>query len=156
MNLHWARLLCVLLSTIWIAGCANDGSNPAHQLPTTTMQIGNKTFTLEIANTDQTKEHGLMERDSMPADHGMIFVFGSPTSNPFWMYHTRFPLDIIFIDSDARVIAIKPMKAYDTTPVGSPRPYRWAIELNLGAAGTAGLKPGMTLRIPPDAMNSKN
>ncbi len=143
--------LPLLLVAVVAAGCANDSSESTSHLPTTTMQIGSKTFTLEIANTYGTREHGLMERDSMPDDHGMIFVFDSPTTGAFWMKNTRFALDIVFVDSDGKVVAIKQMKPYDLTPVPSPRPYQWAIELNKGAAEAAGLKPGDALTIPAKA-----
>ena len=53
------------------------------------MPIGNKTFTLEIADTSQKREIGLMFRDSMPADHGMIFVFSDEAPRGFWMRNTR-------------------------------------------------------------------
>jgi uncharacterized membrane protein (UPF0127 family) len=112
------------------------------------MQIGSKTFQLEIAADGPSREHGLMERDSMDADHGMIFVFDQPAEQSFWMHHTRFPLDIIFADVSDRIISIHTMKAYDESSTYSNGPAKYAIELAVGQATAAGVKPGDELHIP--------
>jgi uncharacterized membrane protein (UPF0127 family) len=144
----FAALLSLLI------GCSDPAPTTAPALPTTTMQIGSKTFTLEIASTESTRETGLMKRDSMPQDHGMIFAFKDTSRNPFWMKNTRIPLDIIYIDPNFKILAIKQMKPYDLTPTTSPAPYKWAIELNKDAATSAGVKPGDTLTIPAPAQSA--
>ena len=83
------------------------------------MPIGKKTFTLEIADTDATQQKGLMFRDSMPENHGMIFVFGNEIVRNFWMKNTRIPLDIIYIASDGTIVSIKTMQAYDLQSTSS-------------------------------------
>jgi uncharacterized membrane protein (UPF0127 family) len=118
------------------------------------MQLGKQTFTLEIASTNATREHGLMQRDSMPADRGMIFVFANAETRSFWMKKTRIPLDIIYVDAQQRVVSVKQMKPYDLTPVPSGGAAKWAIELNKGAAETAGVKAGDQLSIPDAAKNA--
>ena len=70
-----------------------------------TLKIGSKEFTLEVADTMATQEHGLMQRDSMPPSHGMIFVFADETDHDFYMKNTRIPLDIVFIRPDGRVLS---------------------------------------------------
>ena len=142
------RILCSILTTMLLVGCGS-GSNPAPSgLPVTPMQIGSKTFQLEIAADSASREHGLMERDAMPADHGMIFVFDQPAEQSFWMHHTRFPLDIIFADQSDKIISIHTMKAYDESSTYSNGPAKYAIELAVGQATTAGVKPGDELHIP--------
>ena len=85
-------------------GCGSSAVQPAPPtLPTTTMHLGNADFTIEIANTDPVREHGLMQRDSMPANHGMIFVFPVEKPQAFWMRNTRFPLDIIYLDNTGQL-----------------------------------------------------
>jgi uncharacterized membrane protein (UPF0127 family) len=143
------------IAVLIVAALAGGGcrqSAPAKPgLPTVTMQLGSKTFTLEIANSVPTRERGLMQRDSMPADHGMIFVFDQEQPLGFYMKNTRIPLDIIFVGANGNVVSIKQMKPYDLKTTPSDLPAKWAIELNAGAAAEAGVKVGDALQIPEAA-----
>jgi uncharacterized membrane protein (UPF0127 family) len=123
---------------------------PTSGLATIEMKLGSKTFTLEVADRDASRAYGLMRRDSMPADHGMIFVFDKSEDRGFWMKDCRIPLDIVFVDDAGRVVSVKQMKPYDRNTTPSDGPAQFAIELNQGAAESAGVKPGMKLPIPPD------
>jgi len=129
---------------------------PQSGLPETTMTIGHKTFTLEIAASDAAHETGLMNRDSMPSDHGMIFVFTGESPRTFWMKHTRIPLDILYVDATGKVVSVHQMKPFDLSPVASRGAARYAIELNEGAATAAGVKDGDQLSLPPDVTGAKS
>jgi uncharacterized protein len=118
------------------------------QFDTVSATIKGKPFTLEIADTDPKRERGLMYRDSMPADHGMIFLFDAPDNYRFWMKNTRIPLDIIFLDATGKVIDIEPRKAHDETSMGPEDPTSYVIELNSGAAKNIGLTRGDHIDIP--------
>jgi uncharacterized membrane protein (UPF0127 family) len=131
-----------------LVGCESD-SGAKSGLQTVKMDIGQKTFTLEVADTEATRSYGLMRRDSMPADHGMIFVFNREAPLGFWMKNTRIPLDILYVDATGKVVSVKQMKPHDTNTTPSDGPAQYAIELNEGAADKAGVKAGMTLKIPP-------
>jgi uncharacterized membrane protein (UPF0127 family) len=139
----------LLLFVALVVGCSER--SPTNGLATTTMKIGSETFTLEIANTSATREHGLMERDSMPADHGMIFVFKEPDELNFWMKNTRIPLDILYLDEHGKVVSIHQMKPYDRSGVPSDGLAKYAIELNVGRASEVGAKVGDVLEIPANA-----
>ena len=155
-GLLWS--LFVLVGSLALGGaggCQSTASQSNAGLATVKMQIGSKTFTLEVANTEETRERGLMRRDSMPADHGMIFVFDHEQVLPFYMKNTRIPLDIIFVDKDGVVVAVKQMKPYDLSTTSSVKPALWAIELNQGAAAAAGVKAGDLLTIPPNARTAE-
>jgi hypothetical protein len=119
------------------------------------MNIGNRPFVIEVARTNDEQETGLMKRDSMPADHGMIFVFSNDEVRFFWMKNTRFPLDILFVNAKGRVVSISQMKAYDLNTTSSIDPARYAIELNDGAAAECGVKKGDVLDIPTAARSSQ-
>jgi uncharacterized membrane protein (UPF0127 family) len=136
-----------------LSGCFHQ--TPSGVLPTVPMQIGNKRFTIEIADTAAKRSVGLMKRDSMDADHGMIFVFPEPDTYSFWMKNTRIPLDIIFIDAGGTVRSIQQMKPYDLKSVSPPVAVKYAIELNQGAAGKAGAKVGDKITIPQSARETK-
>jgi uncharacterized membrane protein (UPF0127 family) len=143
--------IIVFFSFYKLSGCFNK----AQRLPTVPMQIGEKQFNLEIANTQGKRQTGLMRRDSMPADHGMIFVFRNEDLHSFYMKNTRIPLDIIFVDAGGTIRSIQQMKPYALKSVGPPVPVKYAIELNEGAAAKAGAKVGDRLTIPKEAADTK-
>ena len=106
------------------------------------MSIGSKTYTLEIAASTADRNRGLMYRDSMPADHGMIFIFAKPEERDFWMRNTRIPLDILFLDPAGKVVSISRMEPYDEHGTHSRGAARFAVELNAGEAQAAARSPG--------------
>lgn len=157
---RWITIELVTLALLF-AGlhCGRDGGNGSSNgaaapsgtaADTVQMPIGSKTFTLEIADSPEEHQHGLMARDSMPADHGMIFVFPEEEPREFWMKDTLIPLDIIYLDSLGRVVSVKSMAPRDLTPIPSGGPAMYAIELNKGAATDAGVHRGDALAIPAE------
>lgn len=101
-------------------------------------------FQVEYADSDQTREAGLMCRTSLAPDRGMLFDFLLPIPDVgVWMKDTLIPLDIVFIDSSGEVISIvanaRPM---DETPLRAASAPRAALELAGGRAAEIGLKPG--------------
>ena len=147
------RLAASIVLLLFVMGC--NGGAPSN-LRTVQMPIGSKTYTLEVADTPDTREHGLMKRDSLPADRGMIFVFPDVTERSFWMKHTRIPLDIIYVDPDGKVVSTATMKPYDLGKTSSNGPSKYAIELNAGQVKANGVKAGDQLVIPDNAKNTKN
>ena len=120
------------------------------------MTIGSRTFVIEVARTHAEQAKGLMKRDSMPEDHGMIFPMSEEVVQGFWMKDTRFPLDILFLDNRAKVVSIHQMAAYDEkNTTSSDFPARYALELNEGIAAKSGVKVGDVLDIPAPARFSK-
>ena len=119
-------------------------------LPTTRVQIGNQPFTLEIADNPGEREIGLMHRDHLDADHGMLFVFPDSRTREFWNHEVAFPLDLIFLDGDGMVVSIKGMQAYSDLAVSSDVPAQYAVELNAGSAQRLWLSVGARLSLPAD------
>ena len=145
------RVSLLPLIVLAFAGCQEQSSS---DLPSVQMKIGNRTFNLEVARTREAQERGLMKRDSMPQDHGMIFVFSDDVVRGFWMKNTRFALDILFVDSAGKIVSMRQMRPYDENNTSSDYPARYAIELNKGSAAAAGVKVGDTLQIPSEARSS--
>lgn len=114
------------------------------------MQVGKDTFTLEIADEPREHQRGLMARESMAWDRGMIFVFRNAEPRAFWMKDTLIPLDIVYLDPDGRVVSVKSMVPRDLNPVPSDSPAMYAIELNQGAAAQAGVRRGDVVSIPQE------
>jgi len=148
------QILVAFACICFLIGCEST-TQPQSNLPTVQMKVGSKTYTLEVANTEDSRTRGLMRRDSMPADHGMIFVFKEPQKLAFWMKNTRIPLDIVYIDANAKVDSVKQMQPYVETGIWSEGPIQWAIELNQGQAKEAGVKAGDQLTIPDGAKTAK-
>ena len=94
----------------------------------------------EVARSPEQRAMGLMERRSLAADSGMLFVYESdqPANAGFWMFRTRIPLDIAFADSTGTIGAILTMQPCEATlaagcPTYNPDvPYRYALETNAG------------------------
>ncbi|MBV8641430.1 MAG: DUF192 domain-containing protein, partial [Verrucomicrobia bacterium] len=97
----------------------------------------------EVADSPQASENGLMFRDSLAEDHGMLFVFERPKTASFWMRNTKIPLSIAYIDSMGKILEIKSLKPLDETavPSGSDR-VAFALEVNQGWFGRHGISPG--------------
>jgi uncharacterized membrane protein (UPF0127 family) len=133
----------------------NRSSPPVSNLPMTRMPIGSKTYTLEIAAREADRNKGLMYRDFMPEDRGMIFIFADEDGRSFWMKNVRIPLDILFLDASGKVISIHQMKPYVEIP-GTPSdgPAKYAIELNAGQAASAGVKAGDVLQLTDAAKSA--
>ena len=123
----------------------------AQRLRAVTMTLGGKPVTLEVADDPGEQQIGLMHRRSMPAGHGMLFVFPVERELSFYMRNTLIPLDIVYVNADGRIVSIHQMKPMDETDVPSDGPAKFAIELNLNAAHDLGLKPGDRVTIPGEA-----
>ena len=87
---------------------------------------------VEIADTPEKQETGLMHRTALAADGGMLFVFPSETTIPFWMHDTLLPLSIAFIAGDGTIVDIQDMQPLDETLHNPARPYVYALEVNQG------------------------
>ncbi len=82
----------------------------------------------------------------------MLFVFEKVEPRSFWMKNTLIPLDLIYLDAAGKVISIKQGKPLQEEPtIPSDGPTKYVIELNAGAAATAGLKVGDRVKVPPAA-----
>jgi uncharacterized membrane protein (UPF0127 family) len=108
-----------------------------------TTDSGAHAFSVEWAVTEPEREQGLMFRQSMPADHGMIFDFDVDSPVYFWMKNTPLPLDMVFITSDGTIARIEQnAEPYSERNIPSGAPVRYVLEINGGVAKRIGAKPG--------------
>ena len=96
------------------------------------LKIGSQTVRAEIANTEQSRERGLMQRDHLCADCGMLFVFEKANRYSFWMKNTPLPLSIAFIAIDGSIINIEEMKPNTTDTHNAQGDALYALEMNSG------------------------
>ena len=133
-----------LFAAVFMAVAGSDSSTA-----TLVTASGSHDISVELAQTPQARETGLMNRPSMPADSGMLFQFDETRDVAMWMKNTLIPLDMLFIDETGKVIHIKtnaqPL-SLDIIPSGGP--VRYVLELNGGAAARLGAAVGDTLAHP--------
>jgi len=132
----------VILGTICVALLAAyylyPQTNASAQ--TATISFAGVTLVVELATTPAAQQLGLSGRDSMPANHGMLFVFQQPAEWGFWMHEMKFSLDIMWFDANKRVVFIEQSLA-PCTPQGCPvytpnTNALYVLEVNAGFAVT--------------------
>jgi uncharacterized membrane protein (UPF0127 family) len=136
----------IVAATLACAACAAAPPAPVAPAGTPTAVLNGHRFSVEIADTPAQREHGLMDRTSMPGDHGMLFVFPDAEPRTFWMKNTLIPLDILYFDNARRLVSVQedvpPCRA-DPCPVyPSIAPARYVLELNAGVAAKLGVRRG--------------
>ncbi len=108
-------------------------------------------FSVEVADTDDTRQKGLMFRTDLPADHGMLFVFPSQAPRAFWMKNTRIPLDILYFDRHFKLVAqqrnVPPCRTAQCPSYPSGRAAKYVLELNAGTAEKLELRLGDELKV---------
>jgi hypothetical protein len=109
---------------------------------------GDRSFSIEIADTSAEREAGLMFRRTMADDHGMLFVFERTGEVDFWMKNTPMALDLVFVGQDGRVKAIKRGEPESEAIISPGQPVRFVLELKAGTAAKDGIKEGDFLRHP--------
>ena len=141
-------LLGLLSSLVLLSACAGAGAprdakgDPLEPLTITTAS-GEHRFMVEIADDDAERQRGLMEREPLADDRGMLFEFPDLAERGFWMRNTPSPLDIIYIDPRGRIVSI----AKNATPqsdavIPSNGPASGVLELRAGRADEIGARPG--------------
>ncbi len=117
----------------------------------TTVTLKGHRFNVEQANDPASQQRGLMFRDSMPDDHGMLFNFADEQPRVFWMKNCRMPLDILYFDANYKLVSAQqrvPACRSDPCPqYPSEGPARYVLELNAGTADKLGVKAGDTLTV---------
>lgn len=137
-------LILAVGSILCAAGCQPKGVDTTpFGLKTVELKILNANLKAEVADTPQASENGLMFRDSLPEDRGMLFVFEQPKTASFWMRNTKIPLSIAYIDSRGKILEIRSLKPLDETAVLSASDrVAFALEVNQGWFGRHGISPG--------------
>jgi len=109
---------------------------------------GERSFTIEIADDSSERSRGLMFREDMDDDRGMLFVFEQTQQVGFWMENTPMPLDLIFIGEDGRVRGILPGEPFSRASISPGEPVRFVLEVKAGIAAEAGIDNGDLMRHP--------
>ncbi|MFT3808719.1 MAG: DUF192 domain-containing protein [Micropepsaceae bacterium] len=154
--LRFAAAFAAVLS-LTTAACADPAPAPAPEgvtqisFRTTPLEIvtaaGPQRFTVEVAETPEQRERGLMYRETMAADAGMIFDYHRDVAISMWMKNTVLPLDMVFVRADGTVSGVATGAVpYSLDIIASGEPVRAVVELNAGTVERLGIKAGDTVR----------
>lgn len=133
-----ARALALL--AFLLASCARAGADSVVVQPHSGAGVP---VAVEVAATPQSRELGLMYRDSLAPDAGMLFVFPSRAPQAFWMHNTKISLDIIFIDEDGRIVRIhRRTEPFSDKSLPSDAPIRFVLEVEGGFSERHGVSEG--------------
>lgn len=114
------------------------------------VELKGQRFIVELATTPEEQQLGLMFREHLAEDHGMLFIFPSAITRSFWMKNTRIPLDIFYFDESLKLVSVanaKPCRVERCPGYPSTGPARYVLELNAGKAEELGVKSGDELRL---------
>jgi len=114
--------------------------------PEIALNIGLYVIRAEVVDRPDTRARGLMYRKSMPANHGMLFVFPYPEQQCFWMKNTLIPLSIAFLDDRGVIVNIADMQPQTEDNHCSERPVRYALEMNQGWFAAKRIGPGAQVK----------
>lgn len=118
------------------------------EVKTVVIPLADTTITVEIADTDQLRAQGLMNRKDLSEDRGMLFIFDDERKLSFWMKNTLIPLSIAYISKNGEIKEIYNMQPLDESSVRSTRSVMYALETNQGWFEKNGIKVGDRLIIP--------
>ena len=140
-----ALTLAALLATT--AASAQDA-----RFGSATLTAGMHLIKAEVAANDAQRAQGLMFRESMPPNAGMVFVFDAPATQCMWMKNTLLPLSVAFIDAGGTIVNIRDMQPQTLDSHCSTKgvPVKYALEMNQGWFQQKHIKPGMKIgNLPP-------
>jgi uncharacterized membrane protein (UPF0127 family) len=153
------RTFVALLLFSWMLNACTKAMPPATNTETTPRPVvagprvvlpDGFVVSIEIADDEELRAQGLMYRDHLAADAGMLFFFAQEDEYPFWMKNTRIPLDIIWIDSNRHIAHVKnevpPCRVPDCPSYPPNAKAKYVLELAGGEAVKHGLKAGDLLR----------
>jgi uncharacterized membrane protein (UPF0127 family) len=119
----------------------------AHAQPAvTTLGVRFFQITAEVADTPALRTRGLMGRQSLAPNHGMLFIFEQPQQQCFWMRNTPLPLTIAFLDDEGRISSLADMQPLSDATHCSQIPVRYALEMEQGWFAKRGIQPGEIIR----------
>lgn len=139
------RLLAPALALLALvaAGCRESGG-----LPTAVLRIKDREITVEVASTRADRERGLMYRETLPEDRGMLFIYPQERVLSFWMRNTTIPLSIAYLDAEGAIREIYYMRPLDFTSIVSQSKVRYALEVNEGWFERHGIEAGDRVVLP--------
>jgi uncharacterized membrane protein (UPF0127 family) len=151
-------VLCTVAAVALLAACNDNADAPSPTSPDpsglTRIVFENAdgeeaSLFVEIVDTPEERSVGLMNRESLPEDQGMLFIFESDGQHNFYMKDTFIPLSIAFVKADGTIVEIEDMQPQTADLHSGPEPYRYTVEANQGWYDRNGISAGSRAIIPP-------
>jgi uncharacterized membrane protein (UPF0127 family) len=115
------------------------------QVPTIELNAGIHLIRAEVASTLETRSRGLMFREYLGPNEGMLFVFPQAEAHCMWMRNTLIPLSVAFMDAQGKIVSISEMQPKTETTHCAASPAKFALEMTGGWFAGKGIKPGTAL-----------
>jgi uncharacterized membrane protein (UPF0127 family) len=140
------KLLAPLTATALLVLAGGAGAQHV-RFGSTQLSAGMHLIKAEVAATDAERQQGLMFREQMANNAGMVFVFDEPATQCMWMKNTLLPLSVAFIDANGKIVNIEDMQPQTLANHCSAQavPVKYALEMNLGWFKQKNIKPGSTI-----------
>lgn len=132
-----------------LLGTAAQAQDAPQKLDTIELSAGMHLIQAQLARTPDERSIGLMFRQTMPANEGMLFAFELPGQQCFWMKNTLLPLSAAFVADDGSIVNIEDMKPQTLDSHCSAKPVRFVLEMHQGWFAKRGIKAGFKLGGPP-------
>ena len=117
------------------------------QLRGMNIHVGNKPIRVEVADSEVSRNIGMMFRKQLPYEKGMLFIFEDCAPRRFWMRNTYVPLSIAYIDPNGIILNVEKMNPLSESGVWSKGPAKYALEMNQGWFKANGVSPGDLVKI---------
>jgi uncharacterized membrane protein (UPF0127 family) len=140
-----STLLKSTLSVAAMLGASCAFAQQAGKFPVAMLNAGMHVIKAEVATTPAQREQGLMFREKMGPNEGMLFIFEGPASVCMWMKNTLLPLSVAFMDEHGKIVNIEDMKPQTLDSHCSAKLVRYALEMNQGWFRQKGIKPGSAI-----------
>jgi uncharacterized membrane protein (UPF0127 family) len=134
------------IMTVWISASLLAATSMAQAEGLLELSAGIHLIQAEVANTYDTRAEGLMSRKSMPANHGMLFVFDQTAQHCMWMRNTLIPLSVAFLDGEGRIINAEEMQPQTDDTHCASRPAKFALEMNAAWFKNKGFGAGSQMK----------
>ena len=133
------------LAMTTLALLAASGAGAQQAFKVTRLTAGMHVIQAEVAANDPERQQGLMFRQKMGSNAGMVFVFDQAAKQCMWMKNTLLPLSVAFLDEKGAVINVEDMQPQTLASHCSAKPAKYALEMNLGWFKQRNIKPGIAI-----------
>lgn len=137
------RIVALFAASLAALCAAGAAAQPA--FPVVSLTAGIHLIRAEVAATESQRQQGLMFREKMGTNEGMVFLFGQPAQVCMWMKNTPLPLSVAFLDDAGKIVNIEDMQPHTTQSHCAAKPVRYALEMNQGWFQQRNIKPGAVI-----------